>query len=85
MAQIKVILQDATLVIQSQVFCGTFTNTDENRKALFVFLRRLSCPETGKPLFTHQQLADAVGKQDRRDSENFVRAFRKRGGDFWQY
>jgi transposase-like protein len=85
MAHLTVTCQDTTIVIRSQAFCGEFKNTEENQKALFVFLRLLSCPETGKPLFTYQELADAFQKKDRRDIHNFVREFWKRGGDFLQY
>jgi hypothetical protein len=76
---------DTTLSIRSQAFCCEFHNPDDNQKALFVFLRLLSCPKTGKALFTYQQLADAFGKKDRRDIDNFVREFRARGGDFLRY
>lgn len=85
MAHLTVEIDDKTLSIKSQAFCCEFQNTDDNQKALFVFLRLLSCPETGKALFTYQQIADGFGKQDRRDIHNFVRDFRKRGGDFLTY
>lgn len=85
MAHLAVEINENTIEIRSQAFCGEFQNTDENQKALFVFLRLLSCPETGKSLFTNQQVADAFGKKDRRDIDNFVRDFRKRGGDFLRY
>ena len=85
MAHLTVEIHDKIIHIRSQAFCGEFQNTDENQKALFVFLRRLSHPETGKALFTYQQIADAFNKHDRRDIENFVREFRQRGGDFLNY
>ena len=85
MAHLTVELKDTTMCIRSQAFCCEIQQTDENQKALFVFFRLLSCAETGKALFTYQQLADAFGKKDRRDIENFVRDFRKRGGDFLTY
>ena len=85
MAHLTVECNDTTLSIRSQAFCGEFQNTGDNQKALFVFLRLLSCPETGKKLFTYQQLADAFGKNDRRDIDNFVREFHTRGGDFLRY
>ena len=62
MAHLSVEMTDSTLVIKSQAFCCKFKNTDENQKALFVFLRLLTCPQTGKELFTYQQIADAFGK-----------------------
>jgi transposase-like protein len=85
MAHLTVEIKDETMFITSQAFCCKFQNTDENQKALFVFLRLLSCPETGKELFTYQQIADEFGKNDRRDIHNFVRDFRKRGGDVLTY
>jgi transposase-like protein len=85
MAHLEVEIKDKIIHIRSQVFCAQFHDSDENQKALFVFLRSLSSPETGKALFTHQQIADAFGKKDRRDIDNFVRDFRKRDGDFLTY
>ncbi|MBN2258363.1 MAG: hypothetical protein JW704_11160 [Anaerolineaceae bacterium] len=85
MAHLTVETKDKTIHIRSQAFCAEFQDTDENQKALFVLLRLLSCPDTGKPLFTYQQIADAFGKKDRRDIHNFVREFMKRGGDFLTY
>jgi transposase-like protein len=85
MTHLTVEINDNTLYIKSQAFCCEYQNTDENQKALFVFLRLLTSPETGKELFTYQQLADGFGKNDRRDIDNFVRDFFKRGGDFLRY
>jgi len=85
MAHLTVEIKENTIYLKSQVFCGEFQDTAENQKALFVFLRLLSCPETGNALFTNQQIADAFGKKDRRDIDNFVREFRTRGGDFLRY
>jgi transposase-like protein len=85
MAHLEVEIKDKIIHIRSQVFCAQFKDSEENHKALFVFLRSLSSPETGKALFTNQQVADAFGKKDRRDIDNFVRDFRKREGDFLKY
>jgi transposase-like protein len=85
MAHLAVEIHENTLCIKSQAFCCDFQNTDENQKALVVFLRLLTCPETGKELFTYQQIADGFGKNDRRDIDNFVRDFHKRGGNFLTY
>jgi hypothetical protein len=85
MAHLEVEIKDKIIHIRSQVFCCEFQESDENQKALFVFLRSLSSPETGKALFTNQQIADAFGKKDRRDIDNFVRDFRKRDDDFLKY
>jgi transposase-like protein len=85
MAHLEVEIKDKIIYLTSQAFCCTFQDNDENQKALFVFLRSLSCPETGKTLFTNQQIADAFGKNDRRDIDNFVRIFKNRGGNFLSY
>jgi transposase-like protein len=85
MAHLTVERNGKTICLRSQAFCGEFNETVDTKKALFVFLRLLSCPKTGKPLFTLQKLADAFGKNDRRDIDNFVREFWKRGGDFLAY
>lgn len=85
MAHLVVEIKDKIIQIRSQAFCCKFQDNDENQKALFVFLRSLSWPETGKALFTNQQVAEAFEKKDRRDIDNFVRIFRNRGGNFLSY
>ena len=82
MAHLTGEIQDQTICIPSQAWCCPFQDTDENQNALFVFLRLLSCPETGKALFSSQQLAEAFGNNDRREMNTVVRDFVKRGGDF---
>ena len=59
MAQIDVEFNNETMYIRSQGFSCEFPEVDKNKKAILVFLRSLCVPETGKPLFTYQQLADA--------------------------
>jgi transposase-like protein len=85
MAYLTVEITDKTMSISSQAFWCEFQDTEENQKALFVFLRLLSCPETGKEMFTYHQIADGFGKHDRRASDTCVRDFHKRGGDFLRY
>lgn len=49
MANIELVNQNNQLVISSQDFCLTLKNTWENQKVLFILLRALWSPETGKP------------------------------------
>jgi hypothetical protein len=65
MAYVDVVRQDNRVVIRSQDFCLTFNDTWPNQKVLVIVLRALRSPETGKPLFTYQQLADGFGYQHR--------------------
>jgi len=54
----------------------------QNRKSLSIFLRAWCDPATGKPVFTYQQIADALGYGDRRDVHNFWRQFDDCGRQF---
>ncbi len=54
----------------------------QNTKSLSIFLRACCHPETGKPLCTYQQLADALGYKDRQDTNNFWRQFEASGKQF---
>jgi transposase-like protein len=85
MAQISVEFTDTTIRIQSQAFSCEFPEVENNRKAILVFLRSLCSPETGKPLFTYQQLADAFGYKARQNVENFVAEFRASEQSFLQF
>jgi transposase-like protein len=82
MAHLTVEIQDNRIEIRSQAFSCEFPDVGKNRKSLFVFLRALCSPETGKALFTHQQIAEAFGYHDRQNIDNFVGEFRQSGEDF---
>lgn len=82
MAHLEVEIQDKQIRIQSHAFYAEFCDVGKNRKPLFVFLRALSSPETGKALFTHQQIAEAFGYKDRQNIDHFVREVRQSGEDF---
>jgi transposase-like protein len=82
MAHLEVEIQDNQITIQSQAFYCEFADVGKNRKPIFVFLRSLCSPETGKALFTHQQIAEAFNYKDRQNIDNFVGEFRHSGGDF---
>ncbi len=53
-----------------------------NTKSLSIFLRACCHPETGKPLCTYQHIADALGYNDRRDTNNFWRQCEASGTQF---
>jgi hypothetical protein len=82
MAHLEVNLHHKQITIRSQVFCGTFQDVGNNRKAVFVFLRALRSPETGNPLFTYETIARAFGYADRRNIQNYVGEFVRCGEDF---
>lgn len=82
MAQIEVEFTDTTMRIRSQAFSCEFPEVEKNKKAVLVFLRSLCSPDTGKPLFTYQQLADAFEYQARQNVANFVAEFRASAQSF---
>jgi len=85
MAQIEVEFTDTTMHIRSQGFSCKFPEVEKNRKAVLVLLRSLCSPDTGKPLFTYQQLADAFGYKARQNVENFLAEFRASEQSFVQF
>ncbi len=85
MAQLEVEFTDTTMRIQSHAFSCEFSEVEKNKKAVLVFLRSLCHPDTGKPLFTYQQLADAFGYQARQNVANFVAEFRASEQSFVQF
>ncbi len=85
MAQLEVESHDKTIIIQSQAFCAEFQDVGKNKKAWFVFLRSLSSPETGKSLFTYQELADGFGYKARQNIDNFVSEFHAAGDNLVQF
>lgn len=85
MAYLEVETQGDTLVIKSQVFCCEIRDTWVNRKVVFILLRMLHSPETGKPLFSYQCIADAFGYADRRNIHNFWQEFQQCAEDFASY
>ncbi len=53
-----------------------------NRKVLSIVGRQLRYVETGKPVCTHQAVADQIGYADRRNVQNFTHEFDECKGDF---
>lgn len=75
MAYLEVKSYENRLEINSQAFCCEIHDTWENRKVLFVFLRALRSPKTGKALFSYQIIADAFKYKSRQNINNFVREY----------
>lgn len=85
MTHLTVEYHDGLMEVRSQVFCGTFQETENNKRLLFILLRLFVCPATGKHFFTWQEIADAFGKKDRRNMQNFMQEFQQCEGDFLRY
>ena len=85
MADLKVLFQENRCKIISQVFCCDLHDTWENRKVLFVMLRSLCSPTTGKPFFSYQCLADAFGYKARQNIHNYVREYEQCDENFFEY
>ena len=75
MAYLEVKFHENRFESISQVFCCDIHDTWENRKVWLVILRSLCSPETGKPLFSYQRLAEVFGYQARQNSNNSVREY----------
>ncbi|MCP4289404.1 MAG: DDE-type integrase/transposase/recombinase [Gammaproteobacteria bacterium] len=75
---------DATISLTTEFGHWELPNDPEkqNKKSLSIFLRACCHPDTGKPLFTYQQIADALGYKDRQDTNNFWRQFEASGQQF---
>jgi transposase-like protein len=56
-------------------------DTQPNRKALSVIIRELKSCESGKPVFTFQEIADSLGYEARQNTNNFYREFQANGED----
>lgn len=85
MAHVEVKNHDNMIDVRGQGFCWEFPDTGKNKKALLPILRGFYDADTGKPLFTYQEIADALGYKARQNVENFVAEFRATGGDMHQY
>jgi len=85
MASIEVEIHKDRLKIISQAFCCEIHDTWENRKVWFVILRVLCSPETGKPLFSYQAIADAFGYKARQNINNFVHEYEQCNENVFDY
>jgi transposase-like protein len=85
MAHLTIECHDNRVTIRSQAFWCEFLDTWANRKVLFVIVRALRSPETGKPLVTYQELAEGFAYSDRRNVQNFWQEFEACEADFEAY
>jgi transposase-like protein len=85
MAYLDVKFNGDRLEIISQVFCCDIHDTWENRKAWFVILRSLCSPNTGKPLFSYQCIADAFTYKARQNINNYVREYQQCDENIFDY
>jgi transposase-like protein len=85
MATLTLVRQDTHMLIRSQGFSFLLQDTWSNRKVLFILLRAFICVETGKPLFTYQQLADVFGYRHRQNIQNFWQEWEQSGCDLRSY
>ena len=85
MAHLEINIQGNMIEVRSQEFCWKFPKGGKNVKALWPILRGFCDPETGKSLWTYQEIADACGHKARQNIENFVGEFRAKGEDLFQY
>jgi len=78
---------ETTVVVKTEFGCWEFPNDPDkqNKKAYMVFFRSWRDPETGEPLFRYQQIADALGYNDRRDVNNYWRAFEACGSNIFDF
>ena len=81
MAYLTVRSQDGMYHISSQEFCLQFPDTEKNTRVLWLLLRAFHDPDTGKPVFTHEQIAKAFGYKHRQNIQNFEHEFNKCGKD----
>ena len=85
MAYLTVESHDGMYHMSSQDFCLRFPNTEKNTRVLWLLLRAFHNPDTGKPLFTHEQIAKAFGYKFRQNIQNFEREFKACGSDILTY
>ena len=85
MAHLAVTIHPNSIDVCGQGFCWRFPDVGKNRKVIWAILRGFYVPETGKSLFTYQEIAEAFRYKARQNIENFVAEFEANGGDILQY
>jgi transposase-like protein len=85
MAKLTVETHDGMYHISSQDFCLQFPNTENNTKVLWLLLRAVHDPNTGKSLFTYEEIAKAFGYTHRQNIQNYEQDFRQCGEDILAY
>lgn len=68
-----------------KMYCGWFVDTPSNRKAVLVFLREMYDSETGKWVFTEEELAQLFGSPNRQAVDGHMKGFREAGGKMLEY
>ncbi len=64
---------------------GWFADISSNRKAILVFLREMYDSETGKRVFTEEDLAPLFGSTNRQAVDGHMKGFRDAGGEILEY
>lgn len=85
MAYLEVENRENTLVIKTGFGILEFTNDQSNKKLGLILLRMLKDPQSGKAIYTYQQIADAFGYADRRNVHNYWQEFVACEGKFLDY
>jgi len=67
------------------VYYGWFAETPSNRKAVLVFLREMYGRETGKRVFTEEELAQLFGSTNRQAVDGHMKGFRDADGNMLEY
>jgi len=82
---LRIVRNDNLFRIESKdISTNWISDTPENRKAMIVFLRLL-LDSNGRPLFTHQQLAEIVKSSNRQAASNHYESFVACGCDFLSF
>jgi transposase-like protein len=66
-------------------YYGWFAETASNRKAVLVFLREMYDSETGKWVFTEEELAGLIGSTNRQAVDGHMKGFRDAGGHILEF
>jgi hypothetical protein len=81
----NVYLEDNQFLISGQGLCLSWPDVGINRKLAVVFLRSLRSAQTGRPLFTLQELSGIVGSRNRQAASEHMEQFRGCGEDFGEF
>ncbi len=68
-----------------KLYYGWFVDTPSNRKAVLVFLREMYDSETGKWVFTEEELAGLVGSANRQAVDCHMKGFRDAEGHILEF
>ena len=67
------------------IYYGWFADTPSNIKAVLVFLREMYDSETGKWMFTEEELAGLVGSANRQAMDGHMKGYRDAHGDILKF